>query len=372
MSNFGIYVHIPFCKSKCKYCSFVSGVHSCESQKKYFENLKQEIQATEIKEKITSIFFGGGTPSSVESGYVCEILSQLKQQYKIQKNAEISLECNPNSANIEKLSAYKNAGFNRISFGGQSFDDNTLKILGRKHNANQIFEAIDLAKNAGFDNINLDLILGVNSLDENFEKNIIQLKNSGLTHISCYMLILEKGTPLYTEVKEKNVKILTDEEVISDYYKVIKILEKNGFMQYEISNFSLKNYQCKHNLNYWSCGQYQGFGLSAHSYVKNIRYANTSKLEEFNKLPFSLKNIRLKNQKISRNKQIEEYIMLALRTSKGIKLEKLKSLSYDILEEKQKEIAELLKNKAIKITKTNIRITQKYLVLSNQIILKLI
>ncbi|MDD4815862.1 MAG: radical SAM family heme chaperone HemW [Clostridia bacterium] len=365
MSKFGVYVHIPFCESKCHYCSFVSGKFDANIQKTYFKNLIKQIKNNPCKNReVISIYFGGGTPSFVESSLIVDTLNSIKQTFKVQKNAEISIECNPNSASFEKLTAYKNAGFNRISFGAQSFDDDVLKFLGRTHSSNQIFEAVENAKKAGFENISIDLILGVKPLEKEFGNNIKKIKNLGVKHISAYMLMLEKNTKLFDICSSKNAQILTDDESVEQYNQVVKILKKHKFERYEISNFALPNYQCKHNQNYWQCGEYIGFGVSAHSFFDGKRIENQGEI--------SGEKLTYKTENLTENQKIEEYIMLALRTKNGIEIEKLKQLNFDILTKKATELELLSSKKIIIITPKNILVNPDFYGVINQIILKLI
>lgn len=367
MNKFGVYVHIPFCQSKCHYCSFVSSVCDQKTHTEYFENLQKQIENNHCKDReVFSIYFGGGTPSCVDSKHIVETLNTIKQSFLVQKNAEITIECNPNSISLEKLLAYKTAGFNRISFGAQSFDDDTLKFLGRTHTAKQIFDAIQTAKTAGFENICIDLILGVKPLEENFQTNIAKAKSLGVKHISAYMLMLEKGTKLFETCNSKNSKcnVLTDDESVEQYNQVVKILKKHEFERYEISNFSLPNFECKHNQNYWQCGEYIGFGTSAHSYYNGKRIENIGNINN--------EKLTYKIEKLTENQKIEEYIMLALRTKNGINIEKLKELGFDILKKKTIELDLLSNKKIITQTQKSIFVNPDFYGVVNQIILKLI
>ncbi|MDD4576860.1 MAG: radical SAM family heme chaperone HemW, partial [Bacteroidales bacterium] len=283
--DFGVYVHIPFCDSKCSYCSFVSGAYDNEVKNSYFKALQKEIKSDYFLGKnspVTSIYFGGGTPSSVDSKNIKSILNVLKKFFKVDENAEISIECNPCSVDFKKLADYKKAGFTRISFGAQSFDDEVLKSLNRRHCVAQIFDAIQIATKVGFENISIDLIIGIKKTDFlNFEQNVLKLKNMGLKHISVYMLMLESGTKLFTAYQNNAFKPLSDDECVFEYNKILKILKKLEFYRYEISNFALKNFECKHNQNYWNCGEYLGFGVASHSFINGKRIETASKIFEY-------------------------------------------------------------------------------------------
>ena len=364
MNNLGVYVHIPFCQSKCKYCNFVSGKYPREMQKRYVQSLIKEIEETKYKRKVSSIFFGGGTPSILPAEDIKEIMLAIKSKFTLTKNAEISIECNPNSITEEKLKIYKNLGFNRISFGVQSLDDDVLKLIGRVHNRSEALEAINLANIAGFTNINADLLLGIKE-NKNISRDIEELKAAGVTHISAYMLILEQGTPLEILAKQNKVKLLSDDESVAQYEEYLKVLRQNGFYRYEISNFALKGYKCKHNINYWECGEYLGFGVAAHSYINGTRYSNTENILEY------IESYNNKNfEKLTNQEKLEELIMLGLRTKRGVSLKKLEELGYKVLE--NKNALKLLSLGIIKLNSTHLYITSKNFGIANQIILKLI
>lgn len=371
--NFGIYIHIPFCKNKCFYCNFVSGVYDEEIKEKYFENLQKEILDNKLcKQKtVNSIYFGGGTPSCVNAKYILNILKVLKKSFNINDDAEISIEVNPNSVDIKKLTAYKNSGFTRISFGAQSFNDEILILLGRKHKSSHIFSSVQMAKQAGFNNISLDLIIGVTEIDYGkFIINIEKLKNLGLKHISVYMLMLEENTKLYIDFQNKKFKPLREDESVTQYNKLVKILKNLGFYRYEISNFALSGYECNHNLNYWHSGEYLGFGVASHSYIDGKRIENTSDIQKYIGTPD--KSQIKKTEDLIGSQIIEEYIMLSLRTKSGINLQVLKDLGFEILKEKENEINLLTKNNLISVTNKNLFVNEEYFGVVNSIILKLI
>lgn len=370
MTNAGLYVHVPFCNSKCKYCSFASSVQNEKVQKKYFEKLNQEILSSTANKHINSIFFGGGTPSAVNANFICQTLETIKKRFNVLGDAEITLEANPNSVDKQKLLVYKDAGFNRISFGVQSFEDETLKLLGRTHSSQDAFQAVKMAKEAGFNNISIDLIIGAKALDKNyFEKCIKKMKHLGVTHISVYILMIEEGTKLFEEVKT-GLKVLSEEEIEFEYRFVQKVLENLGFKQYEISNFALSGFECKHNQNYWNTGEYYGFGLSSHSYLNGIRAENISNLTDYLNLPLEV--LVAEKETIGKEEKITEKIMLSLRTTKGLNLEELKQMGFDILKEKKVAIQNLLHNNMIVLENHYLKILKNKFIVSNQIILELI
>ena len=333
-------------------------------QKRYVQTLIKEIEETKYKRKVSSIFFGGGTPSILPAEDIKGIMLAIKSKFTLTKNAEISIECNPNSITEEKLKIYKNLGFNRISFGVQSLDDDVLKLIGRVHNRSEALQAINLANIAGFTNINADLLLGIKE-NKNISRDIKELKAAGVTHISAYMLILERGTPLEILAKQNKVKLLSEDESVAQYEEYLKVLRQNGFYRYEISNFALKGYKCKHNINYWECGEYLGFGVAAHSYINGTRYSNTENILEY------IENYTNKSyEKLTNQEKLEELIMLGLRTKRGVSLKKLEELGYKVLE--NKNALKMLSLGIIKLNSTHLYITSKNFGIANQIILRLV
>lgn len=370
MKNFGIYIHIPFCASKCLYCSFISKPASILEQKKYVNFLCKEIKNKSklFNKKICkTVYFGGGTPSLIDDNLILKILKTIKLNYNISKNAEITIECNPCTANIKKLSNYFKFGINRISFGIQSFCDKELKTIGRRHSSIQAKDAIVLAKDAGFKNVSCDLMIGLPyQTNQSLLSSAKKLINLGVNHISAYMLMLEENTPLFNMVKSGKLNILNDDECVDMYNSLYNLFKRNGYIRYEISNFALKSYKCKHNLNYWTMGEYLGFGVSAHSYYNGTRIANPDSFEDY----YNQKNI--KTEILTNQMKIEETIMLGLRTGTGVSIKKLNSLGYDILSVKSKELKMLKSSKLIKIENDHIKITPKNFGVTNAIILKLI
>ena len=367
--NFGIYVHIPFCLSKCLYCSFISKP-ACENEiKHYIDFLCGEIKNKSnifVGKVCNSIYFGGGTPSSISEKYIEKVLKTIKKHYKIVKKPEISIECNPCSVSPTKLQTYKRLGINRISFGVQSLNNKELKAIGRRHNSALAMEAILLAQEAGFENISADVMIGLPlQTKSSLCKTINKLVSAGVKHISAYMLILEDGTKLKQMVDCGQVKVANEDESVALYDMTYKKLKEKGFERYEISNFTIPGYECRHNVNYWEVGEYVGFGVSAHSYYGGVRYANSDNFGEY----YVEKSTK---EKISNRAHIEEIIMLGLRLANGVSIKKLNMCGYDILKHKRKEIDELLKLGLITISDEYIKITPDNFGVTSAITLKLI
>ena len=283
----GIYVHIPFCLKKCRYCDFVSfSVEKGLSAKadEYAYRVCEEIESTDedIKRGYTvdSIFFGGGTPTCLGVDMIGRILLCIKKNFNVPPDAEITIEANPETVNVTRASVLRSLGFNRVSMGVQSLDDEVLNRLGRVHNAAKAVEAFNFLRGSGFKNINLDLMFGVpgqsfESWKDTLEK-VIRLRPE---HISFYSLQIEEGTPFYEEYKEGSLSIPSWEENRKMYSYALKVLEESGYIHYEISNAAKMGFECRHNLKYWTMNEYLGFGTAAHSFISGKRFFNTDDLD---------------------------------------------------------------------------------------------
>lgn len=369
--------------SKCSYCSFVSQCASNEQIGEYFKYLLLHIKReseTFKNRQISSIYFGGGTPSFVDETHIQDVMQTIRQNYNVSKDAEITIECNPCTTTLSKLTAYKNAGINRISFGVQSLHDKCLQAIGRKHTAKQALNAINLAKSVGFVNISADMLIGIPHQTKNmFLEDIKTLINGGVTHISAYMLMLEQGTKLYEQVLiNHSLTVADDDQCVNMYNDAYSMLEQNGFKRYEISNFCKVGYECKHNVNYWDMGDYLGFGVSAHSCVNGFRVAGINSFDKY--YNFVNKNYVKSNKIVSMTKGdsptnnilIEEHLMLGLRQTKGVLIEALNKLGYDILNDKKTTIDMLVKNNFIAVDDKYIKVTPESFGVTNQIILELL
>lgn len=367
-----IYVHIPFCQQKCLYCAFVSFVGS-SSQQAYFDELKNQIALTEQSiidsSIITSVYFGGGTPTAVPQAYVCNVLNQLKSMFTFSSTCEISLECNPNSTTKQKLLAYKKAGFNRISFGVQSFDNAELKAVGRLHTAAQAEKAVVAAKQVGFDNISIDLLIGIPHQTKNsLRVSVLKALALPITHLSAYDLILEEHTPLHKLIKQGKITLPTQDDAADSIELLEAMLSEHGFAKYEVSSFCKPNYECNQNQTYWRCNNYLAFGVAAHGYYDQERTENTPNLQAY------LQGNYVKSkQKVGKTEQTEERIMLGLRMAEGIDLKRFETdFGFCLLQTKQAEIAKLEQLGLITHSDNHLKATQKGFMLLNHIILQLV
>ena len=379
--NIGLYIHIPFCKRKCKYCDFVSYSNIDNRIQKYIFYLKKEIEDIGISNSnaykmgedslinIKTIYIGGGTPSYIDSKYIKEILEKVRENYKVSEDVEITLEMNPGTIDESKLQDYKEAGINRISIGLQSTNNETLKRIGRIHTYEEFLEAFLLARKVGFKNINVDLMLAlpkqtIGELEEGLEK-VIELNPE---HISIYSLILEENTALYNEVNDGKYIMPSDEEERKMYWKTKRKLEKAGYIHYEISNFAKKGFESKHNLACWNQEEYIGVGAAAHSYANNVRYSNIDDIEKYInnfEIGKDIDNL-IFHEKQNHESKIKEYMILGLRKIEGIDIDKFKNKFFgNPLYIFRKELDKLIKEDLVEIDGNYIKLTSKGLDLAN-------
>lgn len=316
-----IYIHIPFCVKKCHYCDFLSGPADEEAKEIYHKALCMEMRE-KSKEytsyRVTSVFFGGGTPSSVKPERITEIMEIVKGQYHLAENAEISMEVNPGTVDRRALHMYYEAGINRLSMGLQSAREEELKLLGRIHSYEQFLEAYFTAREIGFSNINVDLMSGLpgQSLEHYRESlhKVTQLEPAP-EHISAYSLIIEEGTPFY-RAYEKGELQLPEEDTEREMYELTRsLLADRGYERYEISNYARKGQECRHNIGYWQRKNYAGFGIGAASLIENVRFKNVDNMNIYIKDPC---NSRTDVQILSLEEQMEEFFFLGLRLTEGV------------------------------------------------------
>lgn len=325
----GLYIHIPFCVRKCKYCDFVSFEGMSDKFKSYVEMLKKEMKLYN-GEEIDSIFIGGGTPTVLDAEELKNITDGIFENFRVKKNAEFTIEANPGTVSKEKLLKMREMGINRISIGVQSFNDSELSKIGRIHTAEMAKEAVETARKCGFLNINIDLMFSLpGETLESFKRTLDTAFSLDPRHISCYSLILEEGTPLYDEYEKGVLSLKSEDEDRELYEFACREFSKHGYHQYEISNFAKDGYECRHNLKYWNCEEYIGLGVAAHSYCDDIRYFNTSSLERYMQGEY----IEEKTDKLSDDDKIKEFIIMGLRKTEGIsKTEFQKRFNADVCE----------------------------------------
>lgn len=323
-----LYVHIPFCVRKCQYCDFLSGPSDEETKDRYIEALLKEIRAAEHTEdyEIVSVFIGGGTPSALKAEAIASIMSTLQEQFFFCEDAEVTIEANPGTVDLEKLTIYRNVGINRLSLGLQSTDAEELKLLGRIHSYEEFLKSYEWAREAGFSNINIDLMFAIpGQTGEAWRQHLYQVAELNPEHISAYSLIIEEGTPF----AEQNLDLPDEDTEYQMYEDTAEILERYGYRQYEISNYAKQGYMCRHNVGYWQRREYLGFGLGASSLYRGMRFSNTRRMQEYLKESRNPDQIRKDVTVLSRNERIEEFMFLGLRMTEGISEKKFEE-NFDV------------------------------------------
>ena len=377
--NLELYVHIPFCVKKCAYCDFLSFPCDERTQQDYVKALIREINyyGPLMKEyEVSTVFVGGGTPSWLLEESMQDIFHALFANFDIRPDAEITVECNPGTLTSRKLLVYKNCKINRLSIGLQSANDDELKILGRIHTYDQFLKTYEMARVAGFSNINVDLMSGLPyQTTEKFLhslKKVISLKPE---HISVYSLMIEKGTPFYEEYKFDAVKqeagmptevLPTEDENYRIYKETQYRLKQAGYEQYEISNYAHRGKACRHNIGYWTRENYLGMGLGASSLIENVRYENRKDLYEYIEASWSGINLHESADPVSRKAQMEEYMFLGLRMNQGILRSGFEKCFGIEIEAIYREVLEELKEEGLLYAQEGrIALTEKGMDLSN-------
>lgn len=366
MSNsIGLYIHIPFCKHKCPYCDFFSGNADENAFDNYVIELKDKIKYWSEKSKrdVATVYFGGGTPSVLGADRLCDILDFIKSNFNIQNNAEITVEVNPDSAKTIDFEKMYACGFNRISMGMQTAVEDELRLLGRIHSIDDAKTSVERAKSAGFNNISLDLMMGIpNQTIESLEKSISFCADCKVTHISSYILKIEENTPFY-KVQNK-LKLADDDMQAEMYLRAVEMLDSLGYKQYEISNFAKQGYESRHNTNYWRCGEYIGIGPSAHSFFDGKRFFYSRSMDDFNNNKLSFEGT---------GGDEEEFIMLSLRLKSGLNYYEFEEkFGYTLPSYIIKKAKEYEKYGYTNVTDKSISFTPKGFLVSNSIISELI
>lgn len=372
-----LYVHIPFCAKKCNYCDFRSGVADDLTQKSYVDQLCEEIRSQGKMYcddfYITTIFIGGGTPSILKGTWVGNIMNAIYESFSVNALAEVTIECNPGTVNVDKLRIYRQNGINRVSFGLQSADNEELRLLGRVHTFEDFLDSYQMAREVGFTNINVDLMSAlpgqsVESWKETLRK-VVRLKPE---HISSYSLIIEEGTPFFTAYgnREGQKNLPSEEEEREMYYFTNQYLRAHGFERYEISNYAKRGFECKHNVGYWTGVPYLGLGLGASSYVYNRRFHTEENFDAYMKILMNRDITPLYQdiQELGTRQRMEEFMFLGLRLTRGVSaaefMERFGSNMFKVFDMpiRKNVIAKLLE-----VQDSRLYLTEKGLDLSNRV-----
>ena len=372
----GIYVHIPFCVRKCNYCDFLSAPAKEEVRRRYVLCLMEEIRRFEKADEyeVKSVFFGGGTPSILEGGEIAALMEELEKKFFFAEIPETTIECNPGTLTPEKLGIYRECGINRLSLGLQSADEDELRLLGRIHTWEDFYKNYEQAREREFTNINVDLMSALpGQTASSWQRTLQKVLVLAPEHISAYSLIIEEGTPFYDWYGAEDVSrvygresaegtmLPSEVEERQMYYDTKRLLTQSGYHRYEISNYAKPGYECIHNSGYWLRREYLGFGLGAASQIKDLRYKNTGKLENYLKGDFSKKEI----QTLTKQEKIEETMYLGLRMMQGVSLhgfEKsfgvpMETLYKETLEKLQRQGLFQIKNGRLQLTDLGIDVS---------------
>ena len=379
-NNPGLYIHIPFCKSKCKYCGFLSSPAGEEEMLKYVEYLRKEceLRAKECEGLIfDTVYFGGGTPTVLSNRQLSTILDDYRKRYQITSTAEITLEANPGTLGnsdkevLARLTELRKAGFNRLSMGAQSMNDARLSFIGRIHDSKTVKRDFELAREAGFDNINLDIIFSIpGETTEDALRDIREIAELSPEHISFYSLQLEEGTPFFEMWENKEFEEVSDEADRETYHRGSALLKELGYEHYEISNFARKGRRSKHNSKYWAMAWYSGQGLGASGYMHGARYANESGMAEWCEAIDSGRLPIAEEHRNSRHDLISEAIFTGLRRVEGIsfaELEMTRKEVEDYYSDVWSEATGFVKSGHLIIDDAGMRLTEQGIDISNRI-----
>ena len=377
----GMYIHMPFCRQRCYYCDFTSYADKYDRVARYIKCLKKEIvqyanenrimseHGLEPQYVINTIYIGGGTPSSINEEYIIDVLDTIKGNFKVKNNAEITIEVNPGTVDRDKLEAYKHCGINRLSIGLQAVQDEILKRIGRIHTYKEFKDTYYYARESGFDNINVDLMIDLpdQTIDDVKEsvKEILSLKPE---HISVYSLILEQNTKMYEMISSKIVSIAPDEIERQMYWYVKRTLEKHKYNHYEISNFALAGFESRHNMNCWNQQEYIGVGVSASSFMENKRYSNTQEIETYiDNIEKGAPNRNLiLEETLDKESKMNEFMMLGLRKITGVDIRDFeKTFKVNPIMRYCRRLEKLNHEGLIEIDANNIKLTSKGIDLAN-------
>lgn len=364
----GIYLHIPFCRSRCSYCDFATDVYkSAEIVESYVSAIVKEIENFPQKKSVDTIYFGGGTPSLLTPAQLEKILETVHKKFSVAADSEITMEMNPATVTLDALKKYKNLGLTRASFGAQTFDDTELKRLGRKHTASDVRETIELLREADFANVSFDLIAGLpRQTIKDWERNLDEALKLKPEHLSLYLLEIHQSTPLAEQIRSGR-QPLPDENLAAEMYELmLERISAQNYLQYEISNFALPQFESKHNSKYWTLDAVFGFGCSAHSFDgANLRCSNERDTAKYVEMISDKNSARVEETKID---AASEFVFLGLRLTKGIDLSEYeKRFGFNLTEKYAEDFARLEDLGLIEFDKNHLKLTNKGFLFSNEV-----
>lgn len=369
-SDIALYIHFPFCRRKCNYCSFVSYQGREADIPVYVNSVKKELALCAAGNRIHTIYFGGGTPSLLSPEQLADILATMCSLALVDKTAEITMEANPGTVDEPYLAAARQSGINRISLGVQSLNDDELVLLGRIHTAVEAREAVRLARNSDFTNLNIDLIYGVpRQTLSKWEHTLAEAIELNPEHISLYSLTLEGDEPIYRAIERGDLPAINPDLSAEQYELAEDLLAGHGYQHYEISNWAKEGYECRHNLVYWQGSSYLGIGVAAHSYLDGHRFANTTDLDKY--LGTFSGNVQLMpdwDEEIKPELQLSEAIILGLRLSQGVCLDDIRGrFGIDLLSQYDRQVDDLTGLGLLECTEGHIRLTRRGRLLGNEV-----
>lgn len=368
-----VYLHIPFCLSKCAYCAFYS-IADQKLKSVFVEALKKEIvlRSDYITDEVKTVYFGGGTPTTLQTSEIEEIMGFLHAHFDIASNAEITLEANPDTVMPDYLKALRGTGINRLSIGIQSFFDDDLHLLGRRHNSRHAMQCIDDAHKAGFDNISIDLIYGIPG-SKSWERNLDIFFSLGMPHLSAYALTVEENSILKKQIAKGLVPSVNEEDVLRDYSLLCETAGKNGFLHYEISNFAKPTHHSRHNSSYWNGTHYVGFGPAAHSYNGISRQWNVANVKKYVELMESNDVDSLfEKETLTPDQRYNEYVITALRTLWGCDLVYIRrEMGEKFANHLEKQAKQLIDNGSVTRTCEFIHLNDQQMLMADNIAVQL-
>ena len=366
----GLYLHIPFCVKKCAYCSFYSMAATEEMKERYVRALSASIRQFQPGREfeIDTVFFGGGTPTLLGPSGLASLLEATNDRFRLEKNAEITLEANPGTVDASSLSSLHAAGFNRLSLGVQSLQDRELAALGRIHSAKEAINTVEAAHRAGFDHLSCDLMVGIpHQTEESLKDSVKKMASLPIDHLSAYLLSIEPGTEFFA--KQDSLS-LPDEETMADSYLLLcEMAEKLGFFQYETSNFAKKDGRCRHNLKYWNCEEYLAFGPAAHGFLDGRRYAFSDSLPDY---LTQAESGTLTPEDLGAGGDFDEVLFLGMRLKEGVDLSRLERRFDRLLTRLRLRAKPLIDAGFLTLEKDVLAFTPKGYTLSNQILAELL
>ena len=371
-----LYLHVPFCVGKCHYCGFYSTIYSREQANDYVAALR--VEAARYQREFSgrtfdSVYIGGGTPTALSSDQLEDLLTAFQEHFLISQDAEYTVEANPNTASSRHLTLLRERGINRLSLGVQSFNDDVLKTLGRLHNASEAAEAFLIGRSAGFDNIGIDLIYGIpGQTDEQWNETLEKVVCLRPEHVSAYSLSLDEGSRFRREIEAGRFALPGDEQTAAMYERAVNVLGRAGYRRYEISNFSLPGFICRHNMNYWERGEYLGLGPGAWSFISGRRYHTIADVNEYcMRLNEGLSVVE--DEEVPDLRQAaNETVMLGLRTARGADRERYERLfGADTAQQLDKNAAPLKQGGLLEESEGRIRLTEKGFLLADEALARL-